>query len=566
MNAALFLWITWIPLVYTITKATSWIVSYNGELFLRYRNELRRLPSEHRNETIAALLGEAAFSLSIPGVKDEYAEFHYPERIQILSQDDLANQRLAVTADLPVLVMKDNSLDEKLRIHIATIYALQGSPMLHQIMEIGPYINPSLLYFQRRWLVASCASWWFPGMNDDRDSSNTVFFKWTTQFYPIAVDGQLAFVARHREMQRTQQKHPVAPPPVPPERKHMGVSDILDSIQGEAVEGQDPRVLSLDDDSFLVFFVKERLHRRFHGLLVVGLNRTTHELQIEHHIHDISFNGSRSEKNWVPFLLPDVQPVSNARSSLADRLRRVFFVQRINPMVVVQLGDFHLNADKDMVATAHVVSIASMGHSSYRYGEFRGGTNAVDLGDRFLAIFHSTAVLPKASTKTYFMGAYTFSKTSPFRLLAISSEPVVVPWMYEGPWNPFSRNRKVDYCVFPVSLSFLPPDSLPSNVSSAGPHVHDNIIPFDPHRYRRGAARRFDHGAARAQNNPVDDHTWTGEHGDVSLLLSMGYQDLGGLLAVLSLQQVLRSLEPVVYCTDEAAAAKHPVLFRLYCT
>eukprot|EP01033_Poteriospumella_lacustris_P011072 gene11072-7877_t len=507
MKAVLFLWISWIPFVCAITQSTSWIASYNGELYLRHRNELRRLPSVHCNETISVLLGEDKLSLPIPGVKDAPGEFHYPERIQVLSQDDLVAQRLVVAADLPEVVMRGYSLDEKLRIHVARISALQGSPMLHRVMEIGPYINPSLLYFQRRWLVASCTSWYFPGMNDGRKASNTVLFKWTTQFTPVAEDGRLVFLARHQALLYSQQEQSIAPP----QRKYMGISDILDDIQGETVEGQDPRVLALDEDSFLVLFVKERVRRRFHGLL------------------------------------------------------------HVNPMVVVQL-DFQWNGE---FAVARVVSMASLGHSSYRYGELRGGTNAVDLGDRFLAFFHSTVTLPGCFTKTYFMGAYTFSKTPPFRLLEMSSEPVVVPWLYEGPWNPFNRNRKIDYCVFPVSLSFLPPDSLSSqtNSSSVGHHVRGNhseiSSPFNPHRYRRDAAHRFDHGApahSRALNGLVDDHKWTGEHGDVSLLLTMGFQDLGGLLAVLSLQQVLRSLEPVVYCTDETAAAKHPVLFRLYCT
>lgn len=58
------------------------------------------------------------------------------------------------------------------------------------------------------------------------------------------------------------------------------------------------------------------------------------------------------------------------------------------------------------------------------YGEPRGGTSPVRVGDEYIVFFHSALTWQKPKRR-YFMGAYTFSAEPPFELLRITSEPLL---------------------------------------------------------------------------------------------------------------------------------------------
>jgi hypothetical protein len=141
------------------------------------------------------------------------------------------------------------------------------------------------------------------------------------------------------------------------------------------------------------------------------------------------------QKNWSPFL-------HNAS---------LLFIQRINPLTVVSVD---LGFESGAPSMAKVVSISNYIDLQWRFGVLRGGTNAVQISDtEYLGIFHTVSPIPRRNFMakqfhTYFMGAYTFSTTPPFRLLRVSPVPIVDKRFYQGPW--FARY--IDYCVFPSSL------------------------------------------------------------------------------------------------------------------
>lgn len=64
---------------------------------------------------------------------------------------------------------------------------------------------------------------------------------------------------------------------------------------------------------------------------------------------------------------------------------------------------------------------------SWQWGELRGGTSPMLIGDRYLSFFHSASPIThkNAQGRCYYMGAYTFEAKPPFRVLSISKEPIM---------------------------------------------------------------------------------------------------------------------------------------------
>jgi predicted GH43/DUF377 family glycosyl hydrolase len=145
----------------------------------------------------------------------------------------------------------------------------------------------------------------------------------------------------------------------------------------------------------------------------------------------------RHEKNWVPFKYAS----------------RVHFIIDINPMFVVKPTEMFESSGLRQFVT--FVSNTTVKSTPWKYGELRGGTNAVYLNDKgvFVAIFHSVGTVPGSLTTTYFMGAFTFSGAPPFELLAVSETPIVHYELYGGPtFNFYRRKATSNYIVFPMSL------------------------------------------------------------------------------------------------------------------
>lgn len=123
------------------------------------------------------------------------------------------------------------------------------------------------------------------------------------------------------------------------------------------------------------------------------------------------------EKNWSPFVAEG----------------KLYLIYSDAPRVI-------LGVDVDSGQCTEVVR--SECHWEWQWGEIRGGTPAVAMGDRFLTFFHSS--LPVQKGRVYAMGAYLFDTRFPFQPQAIT---------------PFPLGRKEDYTrenrhnvVFPGGL------------------------------------------------------------------------------------------------------------------
>lgn len=138
--------------------------------------------------------------------------------------------------------------------------------------------------------------------------------------------------------------------------------------------------------------------------------------------------GFAKEKNWVFF----------------EEHGRLFCVYSIQPEHRV----IEIRGHK--VVSADIITPGPVWH----WGLIRGGTPPIWIGDRWLAIFHSsirTEVAPHFVR--YYAGAYTFEAEPPFKILQVSESPImsgseedghqVDPRYVEG-WKP--------YVVFPCGI------------------------------------------------------------------------------------------------------------------
>lgn len=378
-----------------------------------------------------------------------------PSQVKELSPHHF--QSLHLGEDIPVIHNeKRGEPDEIFRVFSLVNKVLQGR-LIDDLFFIGRYINPSLVPLHGRFLMATGLAWTLNGINDNRPASEFIEFRWVNHSrYPFYSTETFC-----------------------------GLNDSIHPLPNSGILGQDPRMVAVGPDKVVMVYTNRFEPRPRMGVAEIVYNPVSGMIEAGRILKTLYFNTKTPEKNWSPFVVGD---------------HDVYLIQSINPLTVVGFVSHGPTAD---TGSTIVASEAPMGYHPYPYGHLRGGTNLIDIGDRYLGIFHSTKVLPENYLTTYFMGAYTITKTSPWRLVSISPEPIMDDWMYQGPYAPF-KNRRMDYVVFPNSLNRL---------------------------------------------------------NDEDLLIGFGYQDDRGMAATVKLKRLLDSMVPVVYCDDP----KHPDLHERYC-
>ena len=130
-----------------------------------------------------------------------------------------------------------------------------------------------------------------------------------------------------------------------------------------------------------------------------------------------------NEKNWAWF----------------EHDKDLHFVYQVDPHVVVTT-----KGDSILAATSQPFT------HRWSYGELRGGTSPVRVGDEFIAFFHSSIpwkTIPKyGMRRRYFMGAYAFQAKHPYKVTRMTMEPLLTGSEY-GPIIPGSPA-----VVFPCGL------------------------------------------------------------------------------------------------------------------
>lgn len=191
----------------------------------------------------------------------------------------------------------------------------------------------------------------------------------------------------------------------------------LTSKEGSISRAEDPRLFLQDNRLYLIYsdnqeeYLTEGGFRVYMGELI----ETCEGFLLFDKVCFDEFPGEcskRREKNWIPF----------------DYKGLLLFAYMINPHKVffplLSSGRLHEIADTSF-------------DTNWRWGELRGGTPALLIGDKYLAFFHSSIEMRSLHShgKTslhYFIGAYTFSSAPPFEVLSMSEKPIIGPGFYSG--------------------------------------------------------------------------------------------------------------------------------------
>jgi predicted GH43/DUF377 family glycosyl hydrolase len=323
--------------------------------------------------------------------------------------------------------------------------------LYEEVFYIGNYMNPSIVKWNNRYLMGNSMTWGvFEGK---RQAQGRMVFRWlnlssasyqSTEPYLCITSGnyskQIGYVASGKEY-------------------HLMTAFKL----------EDPRLMVMNSTWIhIVFTIMSPKHITLANAdlhLKEGGNCAKlydfHMLRYEKEV-------KKTQKNWSPFVYQN----------------RILYVQSINPMNVIDYAGYNSTYLKVTFDVMHDVS-----HSPYHpniswsYGnDLRGGSNCLLINEHeYFSFFHSYRYSNLTDSKTYVMGAYTFSSKPPFRLLRITSYPIMLDDnFYTGPIHVKNDQWSIDYVVFPMTISFLNDD--PTN---------DQILLSFGHQDRHGYLARF---------------------------------------------------------------------------
>lgn len=224
---------------------------------------------------------------------------------------------------------------------------------------------------------------------------------------------------------------------------------------------QDPRMIAVGEQIYIIYSNKwqlpfELVHRVFISPLVFDGKQfiATHP---EVYLDFDGLVGRKFEKNWTPF----------------EYAGNLLLAYTINPHKIFM----------PIFGKKRCVTIAcSEMSASWQWGEFRGGSPALVVGDQYLAFCHSTTVMASKHTdgkpmQHYFMGAYTFAKEPPFSLISISPQFIVDKGFYSEPYYHTWKPLRV---VFPCGFVF---DDSTITVSFGRQDYEMWIVQFDREKF-----------------------------------------------------------------------------------
>lgn len=214
----------------------------------------------------------------------------------------------------------------------------------------------------------------------------------------------------------------------------IGSPQILDLRKGSQLpcRAEDARLIYLEDRLLIIYSDNPNIKLTGGGfrmhiaeLIFDGLS-----FHIENCERLETFEGMRSmtrEKNWVPF-------INNGILLLA---------YSIYPHKIFQ----------PLFEDGKCATISSSNRPiSWKWGELRGGTQALQIDKEYLSFFHSSKNMATVESEGqniahYFIGAYTFSPEPPFDITLISPEPIIGEGFYTGKkYKPYWKPLRV---VFP---------------------------------------------------------------------------------------------------------------------
>jgi len=178
--------------------------------------------------------------------------------------------------------------------------------------------------------------------------------------------------------------------------------NIIDEVDDEQYE--DPRVFTYNDRVYVscanyIYGNISNIHQK----ILVFDDTFTHidNIHVKYGLNGKSIKQNIGvEKNWTYFVHED----------------KLMCVYKMSPHIVIELNW------AGEVITEYITHFDIKSH--WKYGECRGGTNPILKDGYYHSFFHSS--LPwERGRRRYFMGKYVFENKPPFRIVEISSEPIL---------------------------------------------------------------------------------------------------------------------------------------------
>lgn len=153
-------------------------------------------------------------------------------------------------------------------------------------------------------------------------------------------------------------------------------------------------------------------------------------------LRELQYGLQKKEKNWTPF-------------EYCNEIGRsyLYCVYRFNPKEIICIQD---SGQIEIVVQEQEKSQPLMDIWERRWGEIRGGTPAIDIGEEYLTFFHSSFNMKRHVW--YVCGALTFEKNPPFKIKRISAEPILAHSFYQSVSTDkriYSSNKHI---LFPCGL------------------------------------------------------------------------------------------------------------------
>lgn len=140
---------------------------------------------------------------------------------------------------------------------------------------------------------------------------------------------------------------------------------------------------------------------------------------------DLGLNNQ--EKNWSPFIFNE----------------ELHFIYKVAPHAIIKLSN---NESKELQILEGDMTFKCP--KFWKWGEPRGGTPAIKIGDEYITFFHSS--FKHKQKIIYVMGAYTFEDKPPFAIKKFSRFPIICKDCYSTPIkNTADKNKRV---IFPTGL------------------------------------------------------------------------------------------------------------------
>lgn len=307
----------------------------------------------------------------------------------------------------------------------AKLKVIQDDPsLLNNQVIIGGFCNPALIYFKERYLVASRKPDWSP----------VIVFSWLKQKAQSSSSG--SFNSADLVIDETSSYLGIGP----------GMTE-LQGVSGFSSSGEDPRLLKINEN--VIIMIRTDVESQPTRLKIAYFQFEESSSSGSSSPHFTLVNDTvlqpphyeqtkeHAQKNWSPFL------------SLSNELQFVYMIQ--DNFIVVRPNPerpSHMEIVSEVPNYGKVTNL-------WQYGPVRGGSPARRIGKtRYLSFFHSQMPTPNtgANWHSAYIGAYLFTGSEPYQLLAMSRVPLVHDSWYQGAWlNVFQTL----YLYFASSFYFI---------------------------------------------------------------------------------------------------------------